>query len=281
MRLSRSLHSLRQFAQQAPRPIVLVPTMGALHEGHAALIKKARGVAGKGGSVVGTIFVNPAQFGPREDFKRYPRGLAADRRLCAQLGVDLLFAPDVKTMYHESHSTFVEELALSSRLCGASRPAHFRGVCTIVLKLFALIQPDAAVFGRKDFQQLAVIQRMVRDLNLAVRIVPVETVREPDGLALSSRNRYLSPVERKQAPTLQKALKAGERTYLNGERRASRLRTTMLAILKKAPLARVDYLEIIHGSTLEPTRSVSKGTVFAVAAFFGGTRLIDNLRIRR
>ena len=281
MRLSRSLHSLRQFAQQGARPIVLVPTMGALHEGHAALIKKARAVAGRRGSVVVTIFVNPTQFGPREDLRHYPRTLAVDRRLCAQLGVDLLFAPDIKTMYDESHSTFVEELTLSSRLCGASRPTHFRGVCTIVLKLFALIQPDAAIFGRKDFQQLAVIQRMVRDLNVPVRIVPVETVREPDGLALSSRNRYLSPEERKQAPTLQKALKMGERAYLQGERRASRLRTTMLAILKTASLARVDYLEIVDGSTLQLVRSVSKGTVIAVAAYFGSTRLIDNLRIRR
>ncbi|MDQ3623785.1 MAG: pantoate--beta-alanine ligase, partial [Verrucomicrobiota bacterium] len=186
--------------QQARRPLVLVPTMGALHRGHAALIRRARRRAGPAGTVVVSIFVNPAQFGPKEDFSRYPRDLSADRELCVGHGADLLFLPSADEMYPPGFSTWVLEEKVSASLCGASRPGHFRGVCTVVLKLFQITRPDAAIFGLKDFQQWVVIDRMVRDLNLPVTIVPVPTVREPDGLALSSRNQFLSAEERAQAP---------------------------------------------------------------------------------
>ena len=260
--------------------MVLVPTMGALHRGHAALIKKARALAGREGLVVVSIFVNPAQFGPKEDFSRYPRPFAADRKLCAEHGADVVFHPTVAAMYPAGHSTLVDETDVSAVLCGASRPGHFRGVGTVVLKLFQITQPDAAVFGLKDFQQCAVVRRMVRDLNLPVRIVPVATVREADGLALSSRNRYLTADERAQAPVLRRALLAAASAFHSGETRAAQLRQLILKTIATAPLARPDYVEIAHAATLRPVREVRRGTVFALAVFFGQTRLLDNLWLR-
>ena len=254
--------------------------MGALHRGHAALIEKARALAGREGLVVVSIFVNPTQFGPKEDFAQYPRPFAADRKLCAAHGADVIFHPTVEAMYPAGGSAFVDEAEVSARLCGASRPGHFRGVCTVVLKLFQITQPDMAVFGLKDFQQCAVIRRMVRDLNVPVRIVPVETVREPDGLALSSRNRYLSPDERAQATVLRDALVAAGAAFFHGERSAANLRRLLVRTIATAPLARLDYAEIADAGTLHPVREVRRGTVFALAVFFGKTRLIDNLWLR-
>jgi len=275
-----SISAARRHLHSAHRPIVLVPTMGALHRGHAVLLERARSLAGPRGTVVASIFVNPTQFGPKEDFSRYPRPFAADRRLCAWHGVDLIFHPTGSAMYPVGFSTSIEESSISSRLCGASRPGHFRGVCTVVLKLFQIVEPQAAVFGLKDYQQCAVVGRMVRDLNLPVRIVAVETVREPDGLALSSRNQYLTAEERHQAPLLRTALLAARDAWRGGESSAARLRRLVVQRIGKAPLARIDYVEIADARTLEPVRRAGGQTVIAVAVFFGQTRLIDNLRLR-
>jgi pantoate--beta-alanine ligase len=264
----------------APGPLVLVPTMGALHAGHTALIDHARQLAGPRGTVVVSIFVNPTQFGPKEDLARYPRPFAADRKLCARHGVDVVFHPTVEAMYPDGYSTYVEEGAVSTPLCGASRPGHFRGVCTVVLKLFQIVAPAIAVFGLKDYQQSAVIRRMVRDLNVPVRIVPVATVREADGLALSSRNRYLSAEERAQAPILRRALLAAQAAHRAGEKSAARLRQKLVSTIASAPLARLDYAEIADGDTLRPVREAGRNTVMAIAVFFGKTRLIDNLVLK-
>jgi pantoate--beta-alanine ligase len=254
--------------------------MGALHAGHTKLIDRARQLAGVNGRVVVSIFVNPTQFGPKEDFSRYPRPLAADLDLCRAHGADLVFHPAAAAMYPVDFSTFVEESTVSARLCGASRPGHFRGVCTVVAKLFQILQPQMAVFGLKDFQQCTIIRRMVRDLDLPVRIVPVETVREPDGLALSSRNRYLSPEERAQAPVLRAALKKAQEAWRRGETSPAKLRSLILRAIATAPLARIDYVEIADATTLQPIARVGRNTVFALAVFFGTTRLIDNIWLR-
>lgn len=253
---------------------MLVPTMGALHQGHAALIRRARRLAGRSGTVAVSIFVNPTQFGPKEDFSRYPRPWKNDLAVCRAEGADVVFAPAAGEMYREGHSVFVDETALSLPLCGASRPGHFRGVCTVVAKLFLIFQPDGAVFGEKDWQQLAVIRRMVRDLNLPVRVVGLPTVREADGLAVSSRNLYLTAEERVLAPRIAAALRAASGA------------ATCAAILKKGrrllaeiPGARVDYLELVDAETLEPARSLRRPLRLATAVFLGRTRLIDNVGV--
>jgi pantoate--beta-alanine ligase len=262
--------------RKARRPVVLVPTMGALHAGHIALIRRARKLAGRRGLVVVSIFVNPLQFGPREDLSRYPRPLAADKRICKGNGVDLVFAPSAEEMYAPDFSTTMSETSLSRMLCGRSRPGHFQGVCTVVAKLFHIIAPDIAVFGLKDFQQFAIISRMVRDLNLPVKLAPVETVREPDGLALSSRNQYLSVAERAQAPVIRAALVAAKA----GGSRAGVLRRAIVKKISSAPLARIDYVEIVDAENLQPVARVRRNTLVAAAVYFGRTRLIDNIRIR-
>ncbi len=275
-----SISAARRFLAKAKSPIVFVPTMGALHSGHAALIDRARKLAGPKGTVVVSIFVNPTQFGPKEDFSRYPRPFAADRKLCVAHGVDLIFHPSAQEIYPEGFSTYVEETSVSTLLCGASRPGHFRGVCTVVLKLFEIIRPQIAVFGLKDFQQCAVIRRMVRDLHLPVRIVAAETVREPDGLALSSRNQYLSPEERQQAPVLRAALLSARQAWQAGETSAAKLRQLVVRKIKGASLARIDYVEIADADSLRPIERADRNTVMALAVFFGRTRLIDNLLLR-
>ena len=280
MKVIGSISAAKRYQRSANRPIVLVPTMGALHEGHATLFDRARALAGPKGTVVASIFVNPTQFGPKEDFSRYPRTFQADRQLCTAHGVNVIFYPTVAQIYPEGFSTFVEEGSVSTFLCGASRPGHFRGVCTVVLKLFQIIQPEVAVFGLKDFQQCAVIRRMVRDLDLPVRIITVETVRESDGLALSSRNRYLTPGERTQAPVLRVALLAAREAWKQGETSAAKLRRSIVARIEKAPLARIDYVEVADANTLQPVRLATRPTVIALAVFFGKTRLIDNIQLR-
>jgi pantoate--beta-alanine ligase len=251
--------------------------MGALHAGHAALLKRARTLAGKKGTVVATLFVNPTQFGPNEDLSRYPRPFAKDQTLCRKLGVDLLFAPEANAMYAPDSSTWVDESQVSQGLCGGTRPGHFRGVCTVVLKLFQICQPTMAVFGKKDFQQCAVIARMVRDLFLPVRLVFADTVREPDGLALSSRNAYLTPDERAQAVVLQDALQEARTAFAAGQTSAIKLAKLIEKRVTSAPIARMDYIAIVDGSTLRPVKTVTAGSVAALAVFFGRTRLIDNL----
>jgi pantoate--beta-alanine ligase len=279
LKVLRAIPATSRFCRTAPRPLVLVPTMGALHAGHAALIDRARKAAGATGTVVVTIFVNPAQFGPNEDFAKYPRAFAADRALCAAHGADAIFQPTADAMYADDHSTWVEEVAVSGPLCGAARPGHFRGVCTVVLKLFTITRPDAAVFGLKDYQQLTVIRRMVRDLNLGVRLIPAPIVRERDGLALSSRNTYLNTEERAQAPILRQALLAARAAYRRGVRETEKLRRLVWQTIASAPLARIDYVEAVDAHTLAPIPQAGRGTTLAVAVFFGKTRLIDNLQL--
>ena len=253
---------------------VLVPTMGALHAGHVSLIRQAREQAGVGGEVVVSIFVNPLQFEPGSDFSRYPRPEAADDEICWAEGVDLVFRPAPNEMYFDDRSTFVEESVLSERLCGASRPGHFRGVTTVVTKLFHLVAPDAAIFGEKDFQQLAVIRRMVRDLDFPIEILAGPTVREPDGLALSSRNQYLNPEERAQAPVIRAALLEAA---ASPEKGAEQVLSVVRQKIETAPLARIDYAEIVGADDLQPRETIAPRTLLAVAVFFGRTRLIDNI----
>jgi pantoate--beta-alanine ligase len=253
---------------------VLVPTMGALHKAHGELIRVARAAAGKDGEVAVSIFVNPLQFEPGSDYARYPRPEKADEEFCRNAGVDLLFRPSLGEMYADDRSVFVDESSLSSTLEGKSRPGHFRGVCTVVAKLFNVLAPDAAVFGEKDFQQLAIVRRMVRDLNFKVEIIGVPTVREEDGLACSSRNQYLNLEERKQAPVLHKALLAPTDVRNKSAREIIELvRTT----LDEAPLARIDYVELVDAETLRPIQMAGPNSVLVLAVFFGKTRLIDNI----
>ncbi len=274
----RSISATQRFCGSAPRPLVLVPTMGALHAGHTALIDRARRLAGSEGTVIVSIFVNPTQFGPKEDFSRYPRPFAADRALCTAHRADAIFAPGA--LYEADHSTWVDEETVSAPLCGAARPGHFRGVCTVVLKLLNIVRPDTAIFGLKDYQQCAVIRRMVRDLNLPVRIVAAPTVRERDGLALSSRNAYLSPEERAQAPVIRQALLAAQAAWRRGVRGGEKLRRLVWQTISTAPLARIDYVEVVDAASLTPVVEATRGATIAVAAFFGATRLIDNIQLR-
>ena len=255
---------------------VLVPTMGALHKAHRELIRVARAQAGKDGEVAVSIFVNPLQFEPGSDYQHYPRPENADEEFCRAAEVDLLFRPAADEMYCDDRSTSVEETSLSNRLEGKSRPGHFRGVCTVVAKLFNILSPDAAVFGEKDFQQLAIVRRMVRDLDFKIEIVAVPTVREPDGLACSSRNQYLNADERKQAAVLCKALTAAASA---GRRSAKEIVDLVRSVVGEAPLARIDYVDLVDGDTLEPIDSVRPNSRLALAVFFGKTRLIDNIRL--
>jgi pantoate--beta-alanine ligase len=251
--------------------------MGALHEGHVRLIEHCRR---RTGSVVVSIFVNPTQFGPEEDFERYPRTIEADVARCSAAGANLILAPNSTTIYpHGKSSTFVEVPGLSDILEGAIRPGHFRGVATIVLKLFEIVRPDVAVFGQKDFQQQLLIRRMVEDLHLAVEIDTVATIREPDGLALSSRNRYLSPVERRAAVVLHDALQRAARAVEGGERQGNRVRQILRQTIESERLATLDYVEVAVADTLEPLAELSPGprAVALVAARIGTTRLIDNM----
>jgi pantoate--beta-alanine ligase len=253
---------------------VLVPTMGALHKAHGELIRVAREKAGKDGEVVVSIFVNPLQFEPGSDYERYPRPEKEDEEFCRKLNVDLLFRPTAAEMYADNRSVFVDENSLANLLEGESRPGHFRGVCTVVAKLFNILQPNAAVFGEKDFQQLAIIRRMVRDLSYKIDIIAMPTVREADGLACSSRNAYLNPDERKQAPVLRKALLAAKES---GKKSANEVVDLARKTISGAPLARIDYVDLVGAETLQPIESVKPNSLIAVAVYFGKTRLIDNI----
>ncbi len=258
------------------RTIGFVPTMGALHEGHAALVRAARA---RSGFVVVSIFVNPLQFGPKEDFAKYPRTLEADQKLCGYAGADLIFAPGVEEMYPANAVTFVDVGKLGDHLCGATRPGHFRGVCTVVLKLFNIVQPDTAHFGAKDYQQARILSQMVRDLNVPVEVSVESTVREPDGLALSSRNRYLSAADRALAPRIQQSLQAVRLRALAGEIDVARLESSIGAELSAIPGARVDYARVVDAESLQPLMRLDRPAVAAVAVFLGTTRLIDNITI--
>src|SRR5947208_2336807 len=250
----RKAREALQSMKESDTLIGLVPTMGALHAGHEALIEAARQ---ESGVVVVSIFVNPLQFGPSEDYTRYPRPLPQDLEICERHGVDLVFVPPVEEMYPLPQLTFTEVSRVGEHLCGAFRPGHFRGVATVVLKLFNIVQPDRAYFGEKDMQQLAVIRRMVTDLNLAIEIVGVPTVREADGLAISSRNQYLKPAERKAAPVLYRALQEAAREIRSGEREVRKIREAGIAALGKEPLVGLEYFEIVDPGEMQSVSTIS------------------------
>ena len=272
MKQLRSISAMRSWRGFLSNRLVLVPTMGALHHGHAALIRRARKIAGSNGSVCVSIFVNPTQFGPNEDFSAYPRPLAKDLALCRAEGVDAVFLPKARDIYRSDASVSLQESTLSNTLCGRSRPGHFSGVLTIVAKLFFITLPTPAVFGEKDWQQLAIIRRMVRDLDIPVEIAGCPTVRETDFLAASSRNAYLTPVNRAQAPRIFAALKNA--SALSSIPAVIRSAQKSLAAI---PGARIDYLEAVHAATLAPLRNRKSPGRLAVAVFLGKARLIDNI----
>jgi len=256
------------------RSVAFVPTMGALHEGHLALVRHATQLANR---VVVSIFVNPTQFGPGEDFERYPRDIARDTELLQEHGCHLLFLPEATTIYPEGHSTWVEVGGLADRLEGEFRPGHFRGVATVVTQLLNLVRPDSAVFGEKDAQQLAVVRRLVRDLHLPVEIASHPTVREPDGLAMSSRNAYLSPQQRAAAAAIYRALSSGRQRIEEGERSADNIRRLLREVLEQEPLIDLEYAEVVGADTFEPIRKIRGRIVMPIAVRIGSTRLIDNL----
>lgn len=249
-----------------------VPTMGYLHEGHGSLITKAK----ENDKVVVSIFVNPMQFGPTEDLASYPRDLEKDSAFCEKLGADLVFHPEPEEMYHENFCSYVDMSVLTEELCGLSRPVHFRGVCTVVNKLFNIVTPDRAYFGQKDAQQLAIIRQMVQDLNMDIEIVGCPIVREEDGLAKSSRNTYLSSEERKAALVLSQAVKIGEKLVEDGEKKASVILGAMREKLEAEPLAKIDYLKMVDGLTMQQVDEIKGDTLVAMAVYIGKTRLIDN-----
>ena len=277
MKIETTVEGMRAFRRElrhSANTLGLVPTMGALHEGHLSLVRAAKAACQ---TVAVSIFVNPTQFGPTEDFSKYPRTFEQDCALLEREGLDLLFAPTALEMYPAGASTWVDVEGVSGRLDGASRPGHFRGVSTVVAKLFALVQPDKAFFGQKDAAQVAVLRRMVRDLCFDLELVVCPTVREADGLALSSRNRYLSPQERSQALVLSRALAQIDASFRAGERDAQALRAAGLRVLGEQPSVRLDYLAIVNPDTLEDQDQAGDGSLVAIAAWVGATRLIDNL----
>ena len=288
MQIVRSVAGVQRLAlrwQRAGVRVGLVPTMGYLHEGHLSLIRRARQAVGSRGTVVVSIYVNPTQFGPREDLSRYPRNLARDLALCRREGVDLVFAPSDREMYPSNgsgrFSTFVLEEELSRGMEGSSRPTHFRGVTTVVAKLFNLVRPEVAVFGAKDYQQAAIVKRMVRDLNFPLKIVVAPTFREPDGLAMSSRNQYLKGNLRQQALVLRRAIQDVQRRVKHSSRALAPkpLKAKIRKVIEQAPDARLDYVEFFDPRTLVPVARVAPGVHMALAVFIDKTRLIDNARL--
>jgi pantoate--beta-alanine ligase len=270
------MHNWSDAERRSGRTIGFVPTMGALHHGHASLVRAARAACDR---VVVSIFVNPTQFGPNEDYERYPRAWDADRALCEREGADAVFAPTVSEVYPPGGETFVDVGPLGALWCGASRPGHFRGVATVVTKLFAMVGPHRAYFGQKDYQQTVVIRRLVEDLRWPVEVVVCPTVRDPDGLAASSRNAYLSPDERKRAVRLPAALAEGERLIKAGERSGGKIRDALEVFLSSGATVEVDYAAVVHPDTLQPLERLAGRVVIALAARVGTTRLIDNVVI--
>jgi pantoate--beta-alanine ligase len=273
----RDLRARTEDLRRDGRRIAVVPTMGALHDGHLQLLRTARARAD---IVILTIFVNPTQFGPKEDLAKYPRDEAGDLAKARTCGIDLAFCPDAAAMYPAGAQTFVEVRELSKPLCGASRPGHFAGVATIVTKLFHVTSPHLAVFGEKDYQQLAIIRRMVRDLDMGIEIVGVPIVREPDGLALSSRNAYLSADQRRAALSLSRGLAAAEAAVKAGERDGAKIVAAARGLIDAEPQARIDYVELRDADELSPVVTLARPAVLAMAVFVGTTRLIDNRVLR-
>ncbi len=279
MKVVKTIKEVRDLVKswkQEGNEVALVPTMGYLHNGHKSLMDRARQENGK---VVVSIFVNPIQFGPNEDFSTYPRDLEHDMAVCESAGVDLIFAPEADEMYTKEFCSFVGMSILTEELCGKSRPTHFQGVCTVVSKLFHIVTPDRAYFGQKDAQQLAIIKRMVIDLSMDVEVIGCPIVREEDGLAMSSRNTYLSEEERKAALVLSQSLAFAEAFVARGERRASEILDEMKKLIELEPLAKIDYVEAVDVLTMKPVEEITESTLIALAVYIGKTRLIDNRMI--
>jgi len=277
MQIVRTVTEMKQLRKQLAEPVGLVPTMGALHEGHLALVRRSRAECR---TTVTSIFVNPTQFLPGEDLKAYPHVPDQDTRMLEAVGNDIVFMPPEKEVYPPGFNTWVEVKGVTERLEGASRPGHFRGVATVVNKLFNIVQPTKAYFGQKDAQQVIVVKKMVADLNMNLEIVVVPTVREPDGLALSSRNVYLNPEERKTATVLYRSLRLAQDMFSKGEKDAERIRKAMIALIRKEPQAAIDYVSIADPVTLEELDAIRPGTLASLAVKIGKTRLIDNLILR-
>jgi pantoate--beta-alanine ligase len=276
MKTIDSPHEMQETAialKREGKRIGYVPTMGFLHEGHLSLMRIARPQCDV---LVTSIFVNPTQFGPNEDFNEYPRDIERDNTMCMEVGVDIIFYPTPPQMYAKDHTVYVVENHLSTGLCGGSRPIHFRGVLTVVSKLFNVVQPDLAVFGQKDAQQFRLIRQMGRDLNFPIEIIAGPTIREPDGLAMSSRNAHLSPTERQEAVQIFNALQRAETLFAKGERWTDVYRQEMEAVILRAPSARIDYIEIVDLESFQPVSRIEAPTLVAVAVFFEKARLIDN-----
>ncbi len=280
MEIIRTVKEMKEFSsrsRQAGKTIAFVPTMGYFHKGHLSLMQEART---RGDLVIVSLFVNPTQFGPKEDFKNYPRDFERDRKMAEGVGVDILFAPEASEMYPPDHQTIVRVEKVTQNLCGRSRPTHFQGVTTVVSMLFEIVMPHVAIFGQKDYQQLVAIQQMARDLHMSVEVLGMPTVREADGLAMSSRNTYLSPDERKAALSLHRSLQKANELLQKGERRADRILREMDEILRSEPLVRIDYAQICDARTLLDVDRIEGDVVVALAAYLGKTRLIDNLVYR-
>jgi len=277
MEIIRTVKEMKEFSSEARRAgktITFVPTMGYFHEGHLNLMREGRR---RGDVLVISLFVNPTQFGPKEDFKSYPRDFERDRKMAEGVGVDIFFAPEASDMYPPDHQTIVRVEKVTQNLCGRSRPTHFQGVSTVVLKLFEIVMPHVAIFGEKDYQQLVTIQQMVKDLHLSIDVLGMPTVREADGLAMSSRNTYLLPDERKAAQSLYRSLQKAKELLQKGERRTDRILHEINGILHSESLVRIDYVQICDAHTLEDVDRIEGDVVVALAAYLGKTRLIDNL----
>ena len=280
MQVIKTIQAMKERSSQARAEgevIVFVPTMGFFHEGHLSLMREGRKL---GDLLVVSLFVNPTQFGPNEDFKNYPRDFERDRKMAEGVGTDILFAPESGEMYPSDHQTLVRVEKVTQNLCGRSRPAHFQGVATVVAMLFEIVMPDVAIFGEKDYQQLVTIKQMVRDLHMNVEVVGMPTVRESDGLAMSSRNTYLLPEERKAALSLYRSLQKAKELLQNGERNADQILQEMRRILQAEPLVNIDYAQICDARTLMDVNRIEGNVVVALAAYLGKTRLIDNLVFR-
>jgi pantoate--beta-alanine ligase len=280
MKVITTIKEMKEFSSRARgtgKTIAFVPTMGFFHDGHLSLMREGRK---RGDLLVVSLFVNPTQFAPHEDFKNYPRDFEKDRRMTEEAGTDILFAPEVDEMYPSDHQTLVQVEKVTRNLCGRSRPTHFRGVTTVVMMLFEIVMPHVAVFGEKDYQQLVTIRQMVRDLHMGVEVVGMPTVRETDGLAMSSRNTYLLPEERRAALSLYRSLQRAKDLLQKGEQRASRIVGEMNGILQSEPLVRMDYVQICDADTLQDVARIDGDVVIALAAYVGKTRLIDNLVYR-
>jgi len=277
MKIIKSPQEMSSFSSQARqmgKTIAFVPTMGYFHEGHLSLMREGRR---RGDLLVVSLFVNPTQFGPSEDFEKYPRDFERDRRMAEGVGVDILFAPEAMDMYPPDHQTIVRVEKVTQGLCGRSRPTHFQGVTTVVNMLFNIVMPHIAIFGQKDYQQLVTIKQMVKDLHMKIEILGMPTVREPDGLAMSSRNTYLQPKEREAARSLYRSLERARELLEKGERRAEKILNEVVQILSSEPLVRIDYVQLCDAITLDDIVEIKGDVVIAIAAFVGKTRLIDNL----